>query len=232
MTTLKRAAMLLAFKRARRIVGVSEGISTSIVSSGIATDKVCTIPAFLPPSIDSFQTGKASYKANQSPVKLCASGYGTSLYGWHVLLAAFRELPEECRLHLAFYNSYDEPYFQALLALISGDPRILITRDLSPEEFASLLRESDVFIRPTETDGDSIAVRESLYLGLKVVASDAVSRPTGCVLFRTGDSSDLANKLLQELKNLSLTARSASPSERNRETIDQVRQTIGIYQFA
>jgi glycosyltransferase involved in cell wall biosynthesis len=46
---------------------------------------------------------------------------------------------------------------------------------------------TDVFVRPTITDGDSVSVRECLSLGVPVVASDAVARPPGCVLFKSRD---------------------------------------------
>ena len=40
-------------------------------------------------------------------------------------------------------------------------------------------------MRATNTDGDAVAVREALNLGVPVVASDASARPDGVVLFET-----------------------------------------------
>ena len=40
-----------------------------------------------------------------------------------------------------------------------------------------MLRLTDVLLKPTNTDGDAISVREALYLGVPVVASDVVERP-------------------------------------------------------
>lgn len=61
---------------------------------------------------------------------------------------------------------------------------LFITR---PEPFVEILKKSQVFIRATTTDGDSLSVNEALFLGIKVLASDCVDRPKGCVLFKTND---------------------------------------------
>jgi glycosyltransferase involved in cell wall biosynthesis len=58
-----------------------------------------------------------------------------------------------------------------------------------------MISASDVFVRPTFTDGDSISVREALSLGIPVIASDCVERPDGVVLFKTGNAGDLSGKL-------------------------------------
>lgn len=68
----------------------------------------------------------------------------------------------------------------------------------SPDiSYSSLLKNSTVSIRPTRTDGDSLSVRESLALGVPVVASDVVSRPEGAIVFKAGDAADLKEKLLR-----------------------------------
>jgi glycosyltransferase involved in cell wall biosynthesis len=61
--------------------------------------------------------------------------------------------------------------------------------------FVPVLAEADVFVRPTNTDGDANSVREALYLGVPAVASDVVERPAGTILFRTRDLDDLEAKV-------------------------------------
>jgi glycosyltransferase involved in cell wall biosynthesis len=46
---------------------------------------------------------------------------------------------------------------------------------------------SDIFLRPTRSDGDANSIREALYLGVPVIASDCVERPDQVLTFRTGD---------------------------------------------
>lgn len=58
----------------------------------------------------------------------------------------------------------------------------------------ALWQASDVYIRPTSTDGDSVSVRDALAEGVRVVASDVCTRPEGVFTYRFGDDSDLKEK--------------------------------------
>ncbi len=60
-------------------------------------------------------------------------------------------------------------------------------------EFFNIIKLSDILIRATTTDGDSLSVKEALYLNKNVIASDCVSRPSGCVLYKNRNFSDLQN---------------------------------------
>ena len=64
------------------------------------------------------------------------------------------------------------------------------------------MKTCDLFLRPTNSDGDSVSVRESLSLGVPVIASDAAPRPNGTILFRSRDHDDLTNKTIDVLNNL------------------------------
>jgi glycosyltransferase involved in cell wall biosynthesis len=67
-----------------------------------------------------------------------------------------------------------------------------------------LWRTSNIFLRLTNTDGDSLSVREALECGCTVIASDIVERPIGCVIFKNRDIEDLTLKALSTLSNLTL----------------------------
>jgi glycosyltransferase involved in cell wall biosynthesis len=54
----------------------------------------------------------------------------------------------------------------------------------SPISFISLIKQADIILRPTNTDGDALTVREGLYLEKKVIASDVVKRPAGTYIFK------------------------------------------------
>lgn len=56
--------------------------------------------------------------------------------------------------------------------------------------FVPVIATADLFVWPTQTDGDANSIREALHLGVPVVATDAVERPVGTILFRTGDVGD------------------------------------------
>ncbi len=65
-----------------------------------------------------------------------------------------------------------------------------------PLSFVKLIEKSDVVLRTTNSDGDAITVREALYLGKRVIASDVVRRPKGTIIFKNRDIEDLYNKIL------------------------------------
>lgn len=69
-------------------------------------------------------------------------------------------------------------------------------------ELVPLFKYIDIFIRPTNTDGDSISVREALYEGVPTIASDIVSRPDGVITFKNRNIDDLLRKTIFVLDNL------------------------------
>lgn len=56
-----------------------------------------------------------------------------------------------------------------------------------PHSFCEILKLSDFSIRATATDGDALSIRESLYLGKPVIATNRVSRPLDVILFKYND---------------------------------------------
>lgn len=59
----------------------------------------------------------------------------------------------------------------------------------------ALWQSADVYVRPTSTDGDSLAVREALDMGIQVVASDVCPRPSKTKVYKAGDKEDFYAKV-------------------------------------
>lgn len=59
----------------------------------------------------------------------------------------------------------------------------------------TLWKTIDIYIRPTSTDGDSVAVREVLDLGVHVVASDVCWRPEGVITYAWNNADSLFQKV-------------------------------------
>jgi glycosyltransferase involved in cell wall biosynthesis len=57
-----------------------------------------------------------------------------------------------------------------------------------PHSYFELLKHVDFFVRNTSTDGDALSVKEALYLGVPVLCSDVVDRPSGVRLFKYSDN--------------------------------------------
>ena len=52
-----------------------------------------------------------------------------------------------------------------------------------PHPFFEVLKHVDYFVRNTSTDGDSLSVKEALYLGVPTICTSVVDRPEGVRLF-------------------------------------------------
>ena len=56
-----------------------------------------------------------------------------------------------------------------------------------------------MYVRPTSTDGDSLAIREAIEAGAHVVATDVVRRPDECIIYPHGDVVAASSKILNVL---------------------------------
>ena len=168
--------------------------------------------AFLPPAMDkesplpSYISEKIEIAKKENKTIICgnASRLNTfnnqDLYGLDMCLELSKTLNENNQLHLFVFivTSLDEgkDKFEAAEKYINDNDMqgqfILLNQEIS---FVNLVAESDIVLRPTNTDGDALTIREGLFLGKTVVASDVVSRPEGTVLFKTRDKQDLFEKM-------------------------------------
>ncbi|MEP7254683.1 MAG: glycosyltransferase [Ferruginibacter sp.] len=70
----------------------------------------------------------------------------------------------------------------------------------APLSFIKLIINTDIVLRPTNTDGDALTVREGSFLGKPVIASDVVIRPAGTKLFKTRDAGSLAQEIADVIR--------------------------------
>ncbi|EJE8558594.1 hypothetical protein [Vibrio vulnificus] len=101
---------------------------------------------------------------------------------------------------LSFLNDLNELGFKVVFLDLGKDYSFLkgssqIDYYDSPMNFKDLLASVDIYIRPTSTDGQSIAVLESLSVGTPVLASDSVPRPEGCYLYQHENQDEFIRKL-------------------------------------
>ena len=118
-------------------------------------------------------------------------------YGFADLLAALRELrcdyPEIGCVVMGDTEQRGNAEDEVLRAGLAGN--VLLSGDLDHDVCLSIMSRSDVFVRPTRADGDSISVREAIDAGVPVVASVAGTRPEGTMLFRPGDVDAMVGQL-------------------------------------
>jgi glycosyltransferase involved in cell wall biosynthesis len=63
------------------------------------------------------------------------------------------------------------------------------------QEIWPIIKRSNIFLRPTISDGDSVSIREALFFNCTVIASDIADRPDNVILFKSRSQEDFLNKV-------------------------------------
>ena len=87
-------------------------------------------------------------------------------------------------------------------------------------------QKSDIFVRPTVSDGDAVSLREALSLKTPAVASDVVLRPERTILFKNRDINDFTLKVKDLLKNYEQYVKKLEVLRME----DNFRKIIDVYQ--
>lgn len=177
----------------------------------LKTDGKCKyhlLPAFLPPVIenepmldDEVKTWVDKVRAQDNAVLMVSNASalvflnGEDVYGIDMCLEAMTQLQQQDKSYYLLFVivrcDYPETLksYKAYLKENNLEDRVLLLE--RPCSFVRLMQDSDIVLRTTNTDGDSISVREALALGKPIVSSDVVERPEGTILFKTRDVNDL-----------------------------------------
>jgi phenylacetate-CoA ligase len=147
------------------------------------------------------EKGEIIISANAYQLKLFNS---QDLYGLDMCIDAAERLVEEGYPVSFFFNvsSLDknrELYEQYQERIQKGNFRehfLLLNEVIS---FVRLITYSDIILRPTNTDGDALTIREALHFGKPIIASDIIPRPEGTVLFKCRDNEDLVRAITETL---------------------------------
>lgn len=100
--------------------------------------------------------------------------------------------------------------------------RILLAGDVRHAVALRLIDSADLLIRTTRFDGDAIAVREAIFLGVPVIATDNGLRPYGVDLIPAPASEEtLVSKIFEILENGGAVEKLGSVSD-GRENIEAV----------
>ena len=103
---------------------------------------------------------------------------GREIYGISELIHFFRN-QNNCALIISDPSGNYKRYLRKIG--MKAPTNVLIIDE--PHSFYEVLKLSDALIRNTTTDGDSISIREALYLNKPVLATNCVSRPNGCIVY-------------------------------------------------
>lgn len=132
---------------------------------------------------------------------------GKDVYGFEMAIRMYGSLTtkerDRCGLVYCVADDSDKESIQKLQNIAcSLDIGNDIYWQIGPiEKMASLWGCSDVYIRPTCTDGDSVAVREALDMGVQVVTSDVCIRPEKAIKYPYGNNDMFVETVRTALSN-------------------------------
>jgi glycogen synthase len=192
-----RILAFLSCKMCEEIICVSPEIKNAL--SKILKDDahLKVIPAFMGKLEEKilFSPSAGEFIKKHSPIISTVAHFSPE-YGTPLLLDAIFELKKKFEnIGLIIMGEGESSMIEKKINQLSIGDNVLISKGLQNGECLYAIQGSDLFVRPSYIDGDSIAVREAIYLGKPVLASDAVKRPSEVQLFMTGDVADLEEKM-------------------------------------
>lgn len=172
---------------------------------------VICIDAFLPPLCrkGTYKEFFAKYgESLQKKFVISMVGWVTyyeseDLYGFDIALQALKRFKKEINERVILLASINGIRSEELHRRIKNyiiannltENTLFIYKDLP--EIWPIYVVSDVFIRPTCSDGSALSVKEAMWYETPVITSNCVPRPQGVILFENRSSDELFEKLRQ-----------------------------------
>ena len=102
--------------------------------------------------------------------------------------------------------------------------RILLAGDVEHRVTLHLLNDADILLRTTLFDGDAISVREALFLGTPVIATDNGMRPDGVHLIPMHDAAAIVDEIKKLAKH---TTMKSTPAKDDMKNVEEVIKLYG-----
>lgn len=170
--------------------------------------RISIVPAYVPLTITEYSPLETSLQNYIDSHEKIISFYGHSfmtnegvdVYGFQDALKLYSEIAQvdsSVGFVLCLSDTHEDAKIKELHSVATklGVDNLIFWQIGALENVSSLWHQTDVYIRPTSTDGDSVAVREVLDEGVAVVASNVCWRPKGVITYIKGDNQDFFEKV-------------------------------------
>ena len=180
------------------VIAVSDPIREALLTCGVSSDRIEVLPAFSFSFLEAGDPPAGFHELRRDAAPLyCAMLARGPVYGAPVLLAAFAQIhARNPRARLALYGP-GTAELDVARACGSAAPAVRVFGELRRPAALAVIAGSDVFVRPTLADGDSVSVREAVALGRTVIATAVGTRPREAILVAPGNIAALASALAQ-----------------------------------
>lgn len=243
---LRRTLLRQELRSAAAVHVVNPALVDLLARHDVPPEKVFAYPAFLPPDpedeearsfpprlVDFLRTHRPSLVAIGDPRRRWR---GASIYGLDGVVDLVEilrgELPEiGLVIFLHIGAGLEDPETATLLRRIERkdlSERVQVV-DLRGECWPAFTH-ADLYLRPTRTDGDAVAIREALWLGTPTVATDVGARPAGTILFPAGDQGafvDAVRHTWARIGEERSRVASLRPEDPTEQVLAMYRQVLG-----
>jgi len=209
----------LALRRLDRVVAVNEEIAAWFRQVGVEANRIRLISPYAlpagPPALEPPEPLR-SFMEQHRPVLVSVGGLERE-YDPLLQLEALGRLREKfprAGLLLVGEGSLREELRRRADGTPYGE-HVLLCGDVGREVALRVIADSDLMLRTTLYDGDSIAVREAVHFGVPVVATDRAPRPEGVRVVPAQDLARLCEAAEQSLSNGAPRQPAGEPSEEN-----------------
>lgn len=205
---IEKKSLEITLRNAGMLICTSQEVRDKLLSWGCNDDKISVVTPFIAPAqfeceeqtsddINSFRR-KHDYiiSANASNNDHYR---GEDLYGLDMCIELVRYLCHkgmDIGLIFAQTKVTDRTYFNEIKKRIVDyeiENNILFVT--KPVSLIPIIKLSDVFVRPTNTDTCGISINESLQIGVPAIASDVCKRADGTILFESRNIKDFIYKV-------------------------------------
>jgi len=191
------------FGQFSRIVPVNEELADVFGRYGVPEGKIAVIAPFAltppDPSVE-LRGDIAAFAESHSPLLLSVGGLEPDYEPLFLIDAMERMLAEHPNAGLMIVGGGSMKGEAEAAATNGGYTNaICLAGDLPHAQTLDLISRADAMLRITLFDGDAISVREALFVGTPVIATDNGMRPGGVRLIPNGDTQALVRNITDVL---------------------------------
>jgi glycosyltransferase involved in cell wall biosynthesis len=224
----------LVFRRLDGLIAVNQEIAALFEKFGVPAGRIRTILPFsitLPKASHPLPERLRLFAASHKPLLLTV-GLLEPEYDLTLQIDALEEiLPRfpNAGLVIAGAGSLERELRSRIDAKSYRD-RVLLYGDLPRDNTLSVMRECDLLLRTTLYDGDSVSVREALYLGTPVIATDNGMRPPGVRLIPVSDRRRLVDAVFEVLSADRRRPETAGDGQENLRAVKEFyKELLGLH---
>ena len=203
-----RFFLKLLSKRSPTWIAVSPQGKEELLKLPIKFSDITVLPAFIPSNNKNSSSFSLSTKLksfiNSHDKIIFFYAYkilinNIDVYGCFDALNMFKELIKRRDLNIGLvFCLSDEEVDLINLKLFSKENNLsnnIFWQIGAINDMSQIWKITDVYIRPTQSDGDSIAVREAIGMNINVVASNVTSRPEETIVYEYGNNSNFVSNV-------------------------------------